>query len=193
MTHRRNPSDAFDAHDLHDAHTPLAARPGDGSHAVPSDAHPAATPRGADHDAHGAGHEAPAPAILDDDFAHAFLSGALPPARFHHRDHLRLAWCLTRRHGVDDATTIITAGIRDFATQHGQAAKYHETLTRFWVRIVNHLARTRPDLTTFDAYLAAFPQLLDEDLPYRHWHRATMDSPAARAEWVEPDLLEMPA
>jgi hypothetical protein len=157
--------------------------------------HEAHGSHGADHvtsTPHGAGDAIP-DILSDDDFAHAFMSGALPPAHFHHRDHLRLAWCLTRRHGADAATTLITAGIRDFATRHGQAAKYHETLSRFWVRLVDHQARTRPDLTTFDAFLAAFPHLLDKDLPYRHWHRATMDGPAARAVWVEPDLLEMPA
>lgn len=155
----------------------------------------ARSPHGADQAApgpYGAG-DAISDTLSDEDFAHAFLGGAISPARFHHRDHLRLAWCLTRRLGMEAAISTITAGIRDFAARHGQATKYHETLTRFWVRLVDHLARSRPDLTTFDAFLAAYPHLLDKDLPYRHWRRATMDSPAARADWVEPDLLAMPA
>lgn len=130
--------------------------------------------------------------MRDDDFVAAFLSGTLPPASFHHRDHLRLAWCLIRRSGVETATSTITDGIRRFATLHGQAGKYHETLTLFWVRIVAHLIDARPDITTFDRFLAAFPQVLDKDLPYHHWRRDTMQSSAARARWVEPDLLALP-
>jgi hypothetical protein len=130
--------------------------------------------------------------MTDDDFVAAFQTGRLSPASFHHRDHLRLAWCLIRRSGAAAATTMITVGIRRFATQHGQADKYHETLTRFWVRIVSHLIDTRPDIAAFERFLEAYPQLLDKALPYRHWSRETMQSQAARARWVEPDLLALP-
>ena len=83
--------------------------------------------------------------MTDDDFVQAFLSGSLPNAQFHHRDHLRLAWALIRLTGEEQATTRITSGIRYFATMHGQAEKYHETMTRFWVRIVGHAVAARDD------------------------------------------------
>jgi hypothetical protein len=131
--------------------------------------------------------------VTDDEFVDAFLSGTLPPASFHHRDHLRLAWCLIRRSGVEVATGTITEAIRRFAAQHGQADKYHETLTQFWLRLVSHLIDARPDITAFERFLATFPHLLDKGLPDRHWRRATLQSSAARASWVEPDLLALPA
>ena len=131
--------------------------------------------------------------MTDDDFVTAFLSGALPPTQFHHRDHLRLTWTLIRLTGEEQAMKRVTSGIRYFATQHGHAEKYHETMTRFWVRIVGHMVAARPDVTTFDEFLAAFPMLLEKDLPYRHWQRETMLSPDARARWVEPDILALPA
>jgi CDP-diacylglycerol--glycerol-3-phosphate 3-phosphatidyltransferase len=131
--------------------------------------------------------------MSDEEFVRAFLSGELPPSQFHHRDHLRLTWTLTRTQGGVDASRIVTTGIRDFATRHGQAAKYHETMTRFWAHVVDHCARTRPDIADFNAFLATFPLLLDKDLPYRHWRRETMLGADARARWVEPDLLALPA
>jgi hypothetical protein len=131
--------------------------------------------------------------MTDDDFIAAFLSGTLSPASFHHRDHLRLAWCLIRQSGIEVATGTITGGIRRFATQHGQTDKYHETLTQFWVRIVSHMIDAQPDITAFEHFLATFPQLLDKVLPYQHWSRETMQSQAARAYWVAPDLLALPA
>lgn len=131
--------------------------------------------------------------MTDDEFVRAFLDGSLPATQFHHRDHLRLSWCLIRQLGAEAAAGAICGGIQRFAAHHGQAAKYHETLTRFWVRIVAHLIAARPDIADFEAFLAAFPLLLDKDLPYRHWQRETMGSAAARAAWVEPDVLPLPA
>jgi hypothetical protein len=130
--------------------------------------------------------------MTDDEFVTAFLTGKLPPTQFHHRDHLRLTWVLVRLTGVEAAMKRVTSGIRYFASQHGQAEKYHETMTRFWVLLVGHMVATRPDIATFDDFLTAFPMLLDKDLPYRHWRRETMLSPDARARWVEPDILALP-
>jgi hypothetical protein len=130
--------------------------------------------------------------VTDDEFVGAFLAGSLPPTQFHHRDHLRLAWLFVRREGMQAAGDAAAAGIRRFAAHHGQAGKYHETMTRFWVRVVGHMTRARPDINDFETFLAAFPLLLDKGLPYRHWRRETMDGAAARAGWVEPDLLALP-
>ncbi len=131
--------------------------------------------------------------MTDAEFVAAVLSGALAPTAFHHRDHLRLAWCLVRQSGVEAASRTIADGIRAFATRHGQAEKYHETLTRCWVRLVHHAIAARPEVATFDQFLAAFPWLLEQDLPYRHWSRAVMQGQEARARWVEPDLRALPA
>jgi hypothetical protein len=131
--------------------------------------------------------------MSDDEFVGAFFSGALPPTAFHHRDHLRLSWCLIRQFGVEVASHRIAEGIRHFATQHGQAEKYHETLTQFWVRIIGHMIGARPDISAFSRFLEVYPQVLDKDLPYRHWRHETMQSAVARAQWVEPDTLALPA
>jgi hypothetical protein len=66
-------------------------------------------------------------------------------------------------------------------------------MTRFWVRIVDHIAGTRPDIASFDDFLSAFPRLLDKDLPHRHWRAETLGGADARARWVEPDLIPLPA
>jgi len=85
-----------------------------------------------------------------------------------------------------------SAGIRRLAAAHGHEALYHETLTRFWVRIVAHMVGARPDIAAFDVFIAAFPQALDTRLPHRHWRHDTIQSAAARAALVKPDLLALP-
>jgi len=130
--------------------------------------------------------------LSDDEFLRAFFSAELSNSDFHHRDHLRLTWLMVRRHGLPEAETAIARGIQHFAGVHGHAARYHDTMTRFWVRLVAHAIANRPQVEDFEAFLAAYPMLLDPTLPFRHWRREAMFTPEARAEWREPDLLPLP-
>jgi hypothetical protein len=131
--------------------------------------------------------------VDDEEFAQSFMDGSLAPARFRHRDHLRLTWLLIRQLGLEEAGTAVASGIQRFAAAHGHAERYHETLTQFWVRLVGHVMQAHPEIGDFEAFMAAFPHLLDTGLPYRHWRRETMGSAAARAHWVEPDFLALPS
>ena len=128
----------------------------------------------------------------DDAFVAALFSGQIANQNFHHRDHLRLAWVQIHRLGMVRASEVVTRGIREFATRHGSADRYNDTMTRFWLRVVGIGLSRHPDLT-FDELLAAEPHLLDKGLPFQHWSRATMISDSAKREWVEPDLRPIPA
>jgi hypothetical protein len=130
--------------------------------------------------------------LTDDAFLHAFFSGQLANSDFHHRDHLRLAWLLTRRQGPSDAEATVVEGIRRFAAAHGHAERYHDTMTRFWVRLVAHAVDHRPQITDFDEFLAAHPLLLDKNTPLRHWSREVLFGADARAAWQEPDQVALP-
>ena len=78
--------------------------------------------------------------VPDDEFLRAFFGLTLPNSEFHHRDHLRLAWLAVRRHGPDAAEEAVVGGIQRFAAHHGHITLYHDTMTRFWVRLVAHCA-----------------------------------------------------
>jgi hypothetical protein len=125
--------------------------------------------------------------MTDQEFLHAFDSGHLSAYDFHHRDHLRLAWLQVNRLGLEAGAAAVSSGIRRFAEGHGHHRLYHETLTRFWVRIVAHASRD-----SFAATLDEHPMLLRKDLPLAHWSRDTLYGDAARAGWVEPDLAPLP-
>ena len=130
--------------------------------------------------------------LPDDEFLHAFFSAELANSDFHHRDHLRLTWLVLRRHGLVEAEAKIASGIQNFAAIHGHATRYHDTMTRFWVRLVAHAVANGPGIKDFEAFLAAFPMLLDPALPFRHWRREAMFTPEARASWREPDVAPLP-
>ena len=128
----------------------------------------------------------------DDAFVDAFHSGQIANQNFHHRDHLRLAWVQINRLGLERASEVVTSGIRHFATTHGSADRYHDTMTRFWLRVVGMGIHHHPNLA-FEELLVAEPHLLDKGLPFRHWSRDTMASDSAKRSWVEPDLRPIPA
>jgi hypothetical protein len=129
--------------------------------------------------------------MKDDEIIHAALVEVVSQGGFHHRDHVRLAWRLNRELGVDAAPGAIARAIQFVAAYQGEPGKYHETLTQFWARVVGYHVERRPDLTNFEQFIAAYAQLLDNGLPAHHWRRETLYSDAARAAWVEPDIVAL--
>jgi hypothetical protein len=128
----------------------------------------------------------------DDEFLHAFFGVRLANSEFRHRDHLRLAWLAVRRHGGVAAEEVVTAGIQRFAEHNSHGLAYHDTMTRFWVRLVAHAVFHRPEIDDFETFLTAYPLLLDKNTPLRHWSREAMFAPDARAAWRDPDLVALP-
>jgi hypothetical protein len=130
--------------------------------------------------------------VNDSEFLRLFHGSALAGEEFRHKGHLRLAWLVLSEHSRDEAEQIVAREIRRFAVANGASNRYHDTLTRFWVRLVGHAMETAPEAGTIDELLARFPLLLDKSLPYRHWRGETFNSDEARASWVEPDLVPLP-
>lgn len=126
--------------------------------------------------------------MTDDEFLARFETHALD--EFTHRDHLRVAFAYARRGGVDAAVQGARR-IRGFAEAAGDTRKYHDTLTVGWARVVAHLAGRHPALA-FGAFLDAHPELQRRDLLLAHYSKPVLFSDAARARFVEPDLLPLP-
>ena len=128
----------------------------------------------------------------DPEFLRLFHEGSLPEEEFHHRGHLRLAWLVLSHHTRSEAEKIFAREIRQFAVASGASGRYHDTLTRFWARLVGRAMENAPEAGSIDQLLTRFPFLLDKSLPYRHWRGETFNSDLARAGWVEPDLVPLP-
>ena len=128
----------------------------------------------------------------DHEFLRLFHDGNLPGEEFRHKGHLRLAWLVLLRHGGDETETIVAREIQRFAVASGASDRYHDTLTRFWVRLVGHAMENAPEARSIDELLARFPFLLEKGLPFKHWRGETFNSDRARAGWVEPDLIPLP-
>lgn len=113
------------------------------------------------------------------------LHDVLRYGRFGHAQHLELAWRYLRLAEEREAEELMCAAIRDVADGHGTPMKYHETLTRAWVRLVRLHEPT--DGEDFEMFLGRSPGLLDRNLVGRHYSPEALGSGTARSCWLEPD------
>lgn len=108
-----------------------------------------------------------------------------------HQAHLRFAWSLLdEADDQEDASRVACLTIRHAAEMGGTPAKYHATVTIFWIRLLQHLRDTHPDVSSVSEMLERHPPLGDSTLPEKHW--SNLDDDEARAHWVEPDLIPIP-
>jgi len=136
--------------------------------------------------------------LSDAEFVAAMDGLTLSGDDFRHYDHLRLAWIFLREsNGVAGpdlhaATDRMTQAIRRFATHHGAVGKYHDTMTRAYMRFVAAHARMTPQLDDFAEFAVAHSELFEKALPFVYYSESRLMGAAARAGWVEPDLRPLP-
>jgi len=116
----------------------------------------------------------------------------LPNQLFRHRDHLRFAHHCLLRDGWPFALDAVSEQIARFARHHGQAQKFHATMTECWVRLVAGALAGEPRDCSFEQLVARHPQLLDKSLPLRYYSRERLFGEAARVRWLEPDRRALP-
>jgi hypothetical protein len=129
----------------------------------------------------------------DDEFLEAVETCTLPNAAFHHRDHVRLAWIYLCRFGYEAGSERMAASIRRYAAHHGAFEKYHETITRAWMDLVQHAMGRMTQSAAFDAFIAANADLADPLALNAYYSPELLASVAARREWVPPDLRSLPS
>jgi hypothetical protein len=121
-----------------------------------------------------------------------FENCALPDSEFKHAEHLTVAlYYLHRlRLTVTEATEQMRAGLYRFLDHYaGDRQAYNETITLFWVRIVDgFLGKTdtaRPVEAIANELIEAFGK---SNLLYEYFSRERVLSKEARTAWVGPDL-----
>lgn len=129
----------------------------------------------------------------DDEFLEAVEACTLPDSAFHHRDHVRLAWLYVCRFGYQAGSERMAASIRRYAAHHGATEKYHETITRAWMDLVQQAAAGANQPASFDAFIAANTDLADPHALNAYYSPERLASPAARQEWVAPDRRSLPS
>jgi hypothetical protein len=123
--------------------------------------------------------------LTDDELVRQFESGAL--SAFPHAEHVRLTFIYLTRHGRDETLRKMYEGLRNFATAKGVPEKFHVTMTRAWVDLIDSARCAFPQSVTASALIAHCPDLLDRDALLRYYSPERLNSAEARHSWAPPD------
>jgi len=87
-----------------------------------------------------------------------------PGGGFPHAAHLRVAWVyLNESASVDQALARMAGTLRRFAASVGQADKYSDAITAFWIYQLAAAHAVMP-AASFDEAVRAYPRLLEKEL-----------------------------
>ena len=129
--------------------------------------------------------------LSDDAVLHAFEACQLDPAKFHHDDHIRLAWLCIRRYGASAAEAKLLEGIQKFARKAGVPQKFMHTTTIAWTRLVAAAQILNPTANNFSEWIQSNPEMLDRNLLAKYYSPGRLETEEARSGWVEPDLAPL--
>ena len=127
--------------------------------------------------------------MTDAELARALERCELPNAGFHHADHLRVALVyLNESATVAGAIDRMAATLRRFAGSVGQAQKYSQATTEFWMYQLASARALMPGASS-DALFAACPRLRDKNLILAYY---SGDAPPPRAAHPSRDASDRP-
>ncbi len=132
----------------------------------------------------------------DDDFPQQFEACSFPFDQWHHRAHVKLAYLYLTRCGFDAAGKKLRDGIRAYNAAHSipdqPTSGYHETITQFWLRIVQTTVQQYGPLPSADEFFDFHPQLSQKKNHRLFYSPGLFMSAEAKREFVAPDLTELP-
>jgi hypothetical protein len=132
----------------------------------------------------------------DDDFVAQFESCEFPFEQWHHRAHVKLAYIYLIRFGFADASRKLREGIRAYNAANKipdePTRGYHETLTMFWLRIIEMTVQEYGPSATADEFFEFHPQLSQKKINRLFYSSDLFMSARAKKEFVEPDLTSLP-
>jgi len=125
--------------------------------------------------------------------ARALIDRTLPKAEWTHEAHLLTGLWHVHAHGAVAALPLLRQRISAYNESVGTAntgtAGYHETITRFYVTVIDRFLATADRTRELDVLarelIASYG---DRRLPLHHYSEGRLFSPVARRSWVEPDL-----
>jgi hypothetical protein len=126
----------------------------------------------------------------DIDLLTAFENCSLPPAEFHHADHVHVAFLYLCRFSPIEATRRFSEGLKNFAIHNGKPDRYHETITwAFLFLIRERLARSARPEQTWEEFAVENADLLDwkTNVLRKYYSEATLASDLARSVFLLPD------
>ena len=134
--------------------------------------------------------------MYDGDFVQQFETCTFPFDQWHHRAHVKLAYIYLVRFGFANASQKLREGIRACNAANKvpktPTRGYHETLTLFWLHVIQMTVQEYGPRVTADEFFDFHPQLSQNKIHRLFYSSDLFMSARAKSEFVEPDLTSLP-
>jgi hypothetical protein len=132
----------------------------------------------------------------DESLLQQFENGSLPAEKWHHREHVKVAYLFLRRHPLPAAIERIRSGLQAFnAAQnipYTLDRGYHETMTLAWMKLVHFTLCEYGPAESADQFYDQHPQLWQMKVLRFFYSRDRLMSWEAKRNFAEPDILPLP-
>jgi hypothetical protein len=116
-----------------------------------------------------------------------FVRGEIDPAQFPHREHVRMAFEMLRRHDFPTTVQRYSQALRVMSSRAGKPQAFNQTLTIAFLSLVAERLEGAGEFPDFAAFVAANPQLLDRLALTRWYSPERLASDVARRTFLLPD------
>jgi hypothetical protein len=112
-----------------------------------------------------------------------FARGDCDARDFPHREHVRMAFEMLRRHSFPETVLHYSRALRRMAARAGRPEAYHETIT---VAFLSLVAERMDDTEDFGRFACRSPDLFDKGVLARWYRPERLASDCARRVFVLP-------
>jgi hypothetical protein len=115
-----------------------------------------------------------------------FVRGEIAAASFPHREHVRMAFEMLRRHDFAETVLHFSRALRTMARQAGKPQAFHQTLT---IAFLSVIAERLEDgqWQDFGAFVRDNPHLLDKGMLARWYRPERLATERARRTFLLPE------
>ena len=115
-----------------------------------------------------------------------FMRGEIPAAAFPHREHLRMAFEMLKRHDFPETLLHYSRTLRAMAEKAGRPQAFHQTVTIAFLSLIAERMECG-GAADFAAFARANPDLLEKSALERWYRPERLASAAARRTFLLPD------
>ena len=116
-----------------------------------------------------------------------FVRGEIDTSAFPHREHVRMAFEMLRRHDFAETVLHYSRALRAMTARAGKPQAFNQTVTIAFLSLVAERIQESGGAADFDALVRAHPELLDKAALTRGYRPERLASEAARHTFLLPE------
>ena len=114
-----------------------------------------------------------------------FMRGEIDPAKFPHREHVRMAFEMLRRHDFVETALHFSKALRAMVASAGKPQGFHQTITLAFLSVIAERMQAET-FVDFAAFMAANPDLGEKSALARWYRPERLATDAARRTFLLP-------